>query len=153
MFGDGGGGVRGGGCALAAGGMTSGKGYRVLDESPVEPLGLGCFLRLPAWFLRLGKNLAIGRWALAVAVLVVLELLDLAEWREPPVPDRLQKQARLACRWLDLLGRLAVLCCAVLCYAMLCCAMLCYAMLCYAMLCYAMLWHGLGMPYPCCPAS
>ena len=47
--------------------------------SPVEAVGLGCFLRFPAWFLRLGKNVAIGRWALVVAVLVVVELLDLAE--------------------------------------------------------------------------
>ena len=47
--------------------------------SPVEAVGLGCFLTLPAWFLRLGKNVAIGRWALVVAALVVVELLDLAE--------------------------------------------------------------------------
>lgn len=78
----------------------------------METSGLDCFLRLPAWFLRLGKNAAIGRWALAVAVLVVVELLDLGEWREPPVPDRLQKQAKVARRWPDPI--------AVLCYAMLC---------------------------------
>lgn len=90
----------------------------------METSGLDCFLRLPAWFLRLGKNAAIGRWALAVAVLVVVELLDLGEWREPPVPDRLQKHARVACRWPDPLCITATLCCAVL-----RCATLCYAML------------------------
>ena len=91
-----------------------------VDESPVEAVGLGCFSRLPGSYRRAAAF--DKRRALVAAVLVVFELLDLAEWWEPAVPDCLHKQE----------GAVD--------------GLTCYAVLCYATLHYAVLklpiWHG-----------
>lgn len=59
-------------------------------QSPVDIAERACFAELSVSYRRPAHFDA--RWALAAAVLAVFELVDLADWRDPAVPDSLQEQ-------------------------------------------------------------
>ena len=69
--------------------------------SPVDTAERACFAELSVSYRRPAHFEA--RCALPAAVLAAFELVDLADWREPAVPDSLQKQKKTARKGLDIL--------------------------------------------------